>query len=181
MEKDKIALCPCNGMSPYGLIARAACSDTIEESSDIISICITATSADKEGFRDIIKKYPIIAVNGCENSCVDKILAQKGVKTVKTLNIMKLLNEEKLQPADVARLRKEDEKCVEAVKNKRSNGLIIYNQGIKWLLIRKKSSSSAKIILEDQKWLKAYLNKLMANIMKFIVQDQILKKLIFLQ
>ncbi|MGZ4732755.1 MAG: putative zinc-binding protein, partial [Terriglobales bacterium] len=32
-----------------------------------------------------------MAVNGCENACVDKILEQKGVKTAKTLNIMKLL------------------------------------------------------------------------------------------
>lgn len=117
MEK-KIAIAPCTGMSPYGLVARAACSDTVNETEDTTSICITATSADREGFRNLIKKYPIIAVNGCENACVDKILEQKGVKTAKTLGIMKLLNEEDLKPSDVARLSKEDEKCVDAVKKK---------------------------------------------------------------
>jgi uncharacterized metal-binding protein len=115
---EKISIAPCNGMSPYGLVARAACSDTVNETEDTISICITATSADREGFMNLIKKYPILSVNGCENACVNKILEQKGVKTAKTLNTMKLLNEEDLEPSDVARLSKEDEKCVEAVKNK---------------------------------------------------------------
>jgi uncharacterized metal-binding protein len=116
--EDKIAVSPCTGMSPYGLVARAACTDAVNENENTISICITATSADKEGFRNLIKKYPVIAVNGCESKCVDKILGQKGVKTAKTLNIMELLNEADLKPSDVARLSEEDEKCVETVKNK---------------------------------------------------------------
>lgn len=118
MEKDKIALCPCNGMSPYGLIARAACSDTVEESSNIISICITATSADKEGFKDMIKKYPIIAVNGCEHQCVNKIMENKGVEVAKSMNVMTPLQEKNLQPGDVARLGESGEECVLEIKKK---------------------------------------------------------------
>ncbi|MDI6724067.1 MAG: putative zinc-binding protein [Methanobacterium sp.] len=118
MAKEKIAVSPCTGMSPYGLVARAACSDTVNENEDVISICITATSAESGGYKNLIKKYPIIAINGCENACVGKILSQKGVKTSKDLNIMKLLNEEGLKPTDVARLDEEGEKCVEAVKKK---------------------------------------------------------------
>ncbi len=118
MEKEKIAVSPCTGMSPYGLVARVACLDTVDETENTLSICITATSADKEGFKNLIKKYPIITVNGCESACVDKILQQKGVKATRTLNIMELLNEEGLKPSDVARLSENDEKCVEAVKKK---------------------------------------------------------------
>lgn len=118
MEEKKIAVSPCTGMSPYGLVARAACADTVNENENVISICITATSAESGGYKNLIKKYPIIAINGCQNACVDKILAQKGIKTSKNLDIMKLLNEEGLQPSDVARLSKEDEKCVESVKKK---------------------------------------------------------------
>lgn len=118
MTKEKISVSPCTGMSPYGLVARAACADTVSENEDVISICITATSAESGGYKNLIKKYPIIAVNGCENACVEKILQQKGVKTAKNLDIMKLLNEQNLQPSDVARLSEEDEKCVEAVKKK---------------------------------------------------------------
>ena len=118
MKNGKIAISSCTGLSPYGLVGRVACSDIVDESEDTISICITAVSADREGFRKLIKKYPIIAVNGCENKCVDKILLQKGVKTAKTVNVLKLLNEKKMTPSDVSRLRNEDEECVEVVKNK---------------------------------------------------------------
>ncbi len=118
MVDKKIAISSCTGMSPYGLVGRAACSDIVNESENTISICITATSADREGFRNLIRKYPVIAVNGCENACVDKILMQKGVKKGKTLNILELLNEEGLTPSDVARLSEEDEKSVRAVKKK---------------------------------------------------------------
>ena len=119
MKKGKTAISACTGMSAYGLVARAACSDIVNETEDTISICITATSADNDGFINLIKKYPIIALNGCENACVGKILEQKGAKTAEDLNIMKLLNEENLEPtSDVSRIKEEDEKCVKAVKKR---------------------------------------------------------------
>jgi uncharacterized metal-binding protein len=123
VERKKVSIAPCSGMSPYGLVARVAALDTVEESENAISICITATSADREGFRNLIRKYPIIAVNGCENACVDKILDQKGVKVSKTINIMKSLHEEGLKPEDSARLDEKGELCVKAVK-KKIKGLI---------------------------------------------------------
>ncbi len=118
MKKEKIAISACTGMSPYGLIARTACSDIVNETENMISICITATSAESGGYKNLIKKYPIIAINGCENKCVDKILQQKGVKTDKTLNVMKLLDENELNPSNVSRLSEEDEECVKVIKNK---------------------------------------------------------------
>ncbi|MBU4536224.1 MAG: putative zinc-binding protein [Euryarchaeota archaeon] len=121
MKDEKIALCPCNGMSPYGLIARAASSDMVEESSDKISICITATSADKESFRNLIKKYPIIAVNGCEHGCVDQILKSKGVQVAQSMNVMGPLQENKMEPGSVARLGDSGEKCVVEIKKKIEN------------------------------------------------------------
>lgn len=116
MDEKKLALAACSGMSPHGLVTRAACSDTVENSGKIISICMGATSADREGFRDLIKKYPIIAVNGCEGSCVNKILAQKGVEVYARVNVMEILNKENLTPHNVSRLDVEGEKCVEVVK-----------------------------------------------------------------
>lgn len=116
-EKNKIALAACSGMSPYGLITRVACSDTIEESDNLISICMGATSADREGFRELIKKYPIITVNGCESSCADKILIDKGVKVKKSINAMKVLKEVKLKPKDVSRLDAKGEESVKALKH----------------------------------------------------------------
>jgi uncharacterized metal-binding protein len=118
MEKKKYALAPCSGMSPYGLITRAACSDVVQERDDLISICMGATSADREGFRKLIKKYPIIAVNGCEGACVDKILIQKGVRVSKAVNVQEKLNSVNLKPTDPVRLDEYGEKCVELMKQK---------------------------------------------------------------
>jgi uncharacterized metal-binding protein len=118
MEKKKYALAPCSGMSPYGLITRGASSDIVRERDDLISICMGATSADREGFKELIKKYPIIAVNGCEGACVDKILLQKGVKVSKVVNAQEELNSANLKPTDPVRLDENGEKCVELMKQK---------------------------------------------------------------
>ena len=114
----KYALAPCSGMSPYGLITRASCSDSVNERDDLISICMGATSADREGFKELIRKYPIIAVNGCEGSCVNKILKQKGVKVAETINTQEELDDENLKPTDVVRLDEEGEKCVLIIRKK---------------------------------------------------------------
>ncbi|UTB31993.1 MAG: putative zinc-binding protein [Methanobacterium sp. ERen5] len=118
MEKKKYALAPCSGMSPYGLITRAASSDVVKERDDLISICMGATSAEREGFKKLIEKYPIIAVNGCEGACVDKILKQKGVKVSKVVNAQEELNSANLKPTDSVRLDEYGEKCVELMKQK---------------------------------------------------------------
>jgi uncharacterized metal-binding protein len=58
----------------------------------------SATSANMEGFRKLIYKYPIIAVNGCEEACVNRILEGKGVNVAESLNIMELTAEKNLNP-----------------------------------------------------------------------------------
>ena len=118
MTKKKIALAACSGMSPVGLVSRVAVADTREENENLISICMGATSADREGFRGLIKKYPIIAINGCEGECVNKILAQRDVQPVKTINVLGELNQEGLKPTDVSRLDEEGERCVLVINKK---------------------------------------------------------------
>lgn len=123
VNAKKYALAPCSGMSPYGLITRAAANDTVQERDDLISLCMGATSADRAGFRELIKKYPIIAINGCEGACVDKILKQKGVKVAKIINAQDELNSKNLKPKDPVRLDDNGEKCVFVI-NKKINELI---------------------------------------------------------
>lgn len=117
-DKKKIALAACSGMSPYGLVARVASADTVEETDNTISICMGATSADREGFRNLIKKYPIIAISGCDGDCTQKILEQKGVKPAKNINVMEELNKAGLRPTDVCRLDENGEICVKHMKEK---------------------------------------------------------------
>lgn len=118
MVDKKYALAPCSGMSPYGLITRVASNDTVQERDDLISICMGATSADREGFKELIKKYSIIAVNGCEGACVDKILEQKGVMVSKIINVHEELSSADLKPTDPVRLDENGEKCVSITKKK---------------------------------------------------------------
>ena len=118
INEKKYALAPCSGMSPYGLITRVASVDIVKERDDLISICMGATSADREGFKQLIRKYPIVAVNGCEGSCVDKILEQKGVKVAKIINAQEELNSENLKPTDPVRLDENGEKCTLVMKKK---------------------------------------------------------------
>jgi len=112
--KDKVSLAPCNGMSHFGLICRAIASDLSQSQGNISSICITSTAADKTS--KIIERYPIIALNGCSNECVNKILKNKGIKVVKTIDVMDYSNKNNLKPGEVARLGEEGEKTVQKLK-----------------------------------------------------------------
>ncbi len=118
IEKKKVALAACSGMSPYGLVARVTTTDLVAENDKTVSICMGATAADKEEFITLIKKYPIIAINGCENDCTTKILEQKGVKVTKNINVLEELDKENLKARDVSRLDNEGEVCVEYLKKR---------------------------------------------------------------
>ena len=117
-KKNKIALAACSGMSPYGLVSRVTSSDIVSETDNTISICMGATSADRDGFQNLIRKYPIISINGCDGNCTLKILEQKGVKPIKNINVMNELNKKNLKPTDVSRLDENGEICVGYMKEK---------------------------------------------------------------
>ena len=126
---EKIALASCNGMSPNGLVSRVAVGDCKKENENIISICMGSTSADTEGFNNhMLKKYPIISINGCSNNCVNKILENKGIKIKQTVDVTKILKQYHISSKDPFRLDDEGEKCVELIKNeinKRANDILI--------------------------------------------------------
>lgn len=113
----KIALASCNGMSPNGLVSRVAVGDCRKENENIISICMGSTSADIKGKNDpILKKYPIIAINGCSNNCVNKILENKGINIKQTIEVGEILKTHNLTSKDPFRLDDEGERCVQIIK-----------------------------------------------------------------
>ena len=114
---EKIALAPCNGMSANGLVSRVAVGDCRKEHENVISICMGSTSADIEGKNnDALKKYPIIAVNGCSNNCVNTILENKGIEVFKTVNTGDVLENYDVSAKDPFRLDAEAEECVKIIK-----------------------------------------------------------------
>ena len=115
----KVALAPCNGMSPNGLVSRVAVGDCKKECSDVISICMGSTSADIGGVNnEMLKKQPIISINGCSNNCVDTILKNKGIDVAKTINVSDILGAYEVSSKDPFRLDAEAEECVKIIKEK---------------------------------------------------------------
>lgn len=120
----KIALASCNGMSPNGLVSRVALGDLKKENENVISICMGSTSADIEGKNTpMLKKYPIIAINGCSNNCVNTILENKGIELYKSINVSDVLKDSGFSAKDPYRLDSEAEECVKIVKKELENSL----------------------------------------------------------
>lgn len=121
---EKTALAPCNGMSPNGLVCRVAVGDLKKENENVISICMGSTSADIENKNTaMLKKYPIIALNGCKNNCVNTILENKGVSVSKTINAADVLEGYDVSANDPFRLDDEAEECVKIIKKELENSL----------------------------------------------------------
>lgn len=115
---EKIALASCNGMGPNGLVSRVAVGDCKNENENVISICMGSTSADINGENNpMLKKYPIIAINGCSNNCVNKILKNKGITVKQTIEVGEILKPHNISSKDPFRLDDEGEKCVEIIKD----------------------------------------------------------------
>ena len=113
---EKIALASCNGMSPNGLVSRVAVGDCKKEHDEVISICMGSTSADIGGENnEMLKKYPIIAVNGCSGGCVNKILENKGIHVAGTIGVGDVLSESDVSARDPFRLNSEAEECVKII------------------------------------------------------------------
>ena len=118
----KIALAPCNGMSPNGLVSRVAVGDARNENNEVISICMGSTSADIKGINnEMLRKNHIIAINGCGNGCVNKILDNKNIDIAETVNIGEVLENYDVSAKDPFRLDSEAEECVEIIKNEINN------------------------------------------------------------
>ena len=116
---DKIALASCNGMSPNGLVSRVAVGDCRKENDNVISICMGSISADISGKNnEMLKKYPIIAVNGCDGGCVNQILENKCIDVAETLGVGDVLANYDVSNDDPFRLDDEGEKCVKIIKEK---------------------------------------------------------------
>lgn len=71
-------------MSTNGLVGRVASRDAKKRKWNIIPICMGSTSADIEDKNNyMLKKFQIIAINGCGEKCVNKILKSKGINWIK--------------------------------------------------------------------------------------------------
>lgn len=106
----------CSGLSPLGLIVRAASVDLALENDNIVVACITASSAETDKCMPIIKDCPVVAITGCEDDCVSKILIDKGIKIDKTIAAEKFLDKNEFDSTGIARLDSNGERAVKKLK-----------------------------------------------------------------
>ena len=66
---------------------------------------------------NMLKKYPIISVNGCAGNCVNKILENRNIKIKKSINVGEVLADYEVKAQDSFRLDDESEECVKIIKN----------------------------------------------------------------
>ena len=88
--KEKIALVSCSGLSPFGLVVRAASVELALENENIVAACITEYSAQPNNCSPILDDAKIVTITGCSDDCASVILMKRRLIQLKTLLPMQL-------------------------------------------------------------------------------------------
>ena len=113
---DKIALVSCSGLSPLGLVVRAASVELALENENIVAACITEYSAQPNNCSPILDDAKIVTITGCTDDCASVILNEKDIKSVKNIAADAVVKTYDLNPLDAVRLDEDGEKAVEILK-----------------------------------------------------------------
>ena len=113
---DKIALVSCSGLSPLGLVVRAASVELALENDNIVAACITEYSAQPNNCSPILEDAKIVTITGCGDDCASVILNDKDVDVVKNISADVVVKTYDLNPLDAVRLDEDGEKAVEILK-----------------------------------------------------------------
>jgi uncharacterized metal-binding protein len=113
---DKIALVSCSGLSPLGLVVRAASVELALENENIVAACITEYSAQPNNCAPILDDAEIVTITGCADDCASVILSEKDIGSVKNIAADAVVKAYDLNPLDAVRLDEDGEKAVEILK-----------------------------------------------------------------
>ncbi len=113
---DKIALVSCSGLSPLGLVVRAASVELALENENIVAACITEYSAQPNNCSPILEDAKIVTITGCGDDCASVILNDKNVDVVKNISADIIVKTYELNPLDAVRLDEDGEKSVDVLK-----------------------------------------------------------------
>ena len=113
---DKIALVSCSGLSPLGLVVRAASVELALENENIVAACITEYSAQPNNCAPILDDAKIVTITGCADDCASVILKDKDVDVIKNISADAVVKTYDLNPLDAVRLDEDGEKAVEVLK-----------------------------------------------------------------
>ena len=113
---DKIALVSCRGLSPLGLVVRAASVELALENDNIVAACITEYSAQPNNCSPILDDAKIVTITGCGDDCASVILKDKDVEAIKNISADAVVKTYDLNPLDAVRLDEDGEKAVDILK-----------------------------------------------------------------
>ena len=113
---EKIALVSCSGLSPLGLVVRAASVELALENDNIVAACITEYSAQPNNCSPILEDAKIVTITGCGDDCASVILDDKDVSVVKNISADAVVKAYDLNPLDAVRLDEDGEKAVDILK-----------------------------------------------------------------
>lgn len=113
---DKITLVSCSGLSPLGLVVRAATVELALENENIVAACITEYSAQPNSCSPILDDAKIVTITGCGDDCASVILNEKDVESVKNIAADAVVKAYDLNPLDAVRLDDDGEKAVAILK-----------------------------------------------------------------
>jgi uncharacterized metal-binding protein len=114
--KEKIALVSCSGLSPLGLVVRAATVELALENENIVAACITEYSAQPNNCSPILDDAKIVTITGCSDDCASVILNDKDVNSIKNISADAVVKTYDLNPLDAVRLDSDGEKAVDVLK-----------------------------------------------------------------
>lgn len=113
---DKIALVSCSGLSPLGLVVRAASVELALENDNIVAACITEYSAQPNNCSPILDDAKIVTITGCSDDCASVILKEKDVNAIMNIPADAVVKTYDLNPLDAVRLDEDGEKAVDVLK-----------------------------------------------------------------
>ena len=113
---EKIALVSCSGLSPLGLVVRAATVELALDNDNIVAACITEYSAQPNNCSPILDDAKIVSITGCSDDCVSTILNEKNVEVIKNIDAENVVKVFDLNPNDAIRLDDDGEKAVKVLK-----------------------------------------------------------------
>ena len=113
---EKIALVSCSGLSPLGLVVRAATVELALENDNIVAACITEYSAQPNNCSPILDDAKVVTITGCGDDCASVILDDKDVEVIKNISADAVVKTYELNPLDAVRLDSDGEKAVDVLK-----------------------------------------------------------------
>ena len=113
---EKVALVSCSGLSPLGLVVRAASVELALEEENIVAACITEYSAQPNNCSPILDDAKIVSITGCSDDCASVILNEKDINPIKNIAADAVVKAYDLNPLDSGRLDEDGEKAVKVLK-----------------------------------------------------------------